>query len=199
MFCNSGNCHQINSDVISIRNAVIDDIVIDRRNSIVTVSYFVIENRVQVVRTLSMIVSDNTRVKNQNGRVIPARDLRVGMFVNALVSSAMTRSIPPQTRAFQITVVRGAQPPVPPPVPVTTGRIVSVDLRNNMFTIGVPWDINRQMRFVVNRDTVILTRNGRRVGLQHLIPGMTVRVEYSDFQTASIPPQAVAYVVQILS
>lgn len=197
MFCNSRNCQQINSDVISIRDAVIDDIVIDRRNTIVTISYLVVENRQQVIRTLSMIVSGNTVILNQNGRTISARNLQVGMTVNALVSSAMTRSIPPQTRAFQITVVREPQQP-PRQVLVKTGRIVSVDSQNNLFTIGLPWNINQQMRFVVSRDTVILNRNGRRVGIRHLMPGMNVRVEHSDFQTMSIPPQAVAFLVQIL-
>ena len=55
MFCNSGNCQQINSDVISIRDAVIDDITTDRRNTIVTISYLVMENRQQVIRRLRQL------------------------------------------------------------------------------------------------------------------------------------------------
>ena len=36
----------------------------------------------------------NTTILNENGNVILPRELAVGMTINAMVSSAMTRSIP---------------------------------------------------------------------------------------------------------
>ena len=44
----------------------------------------------------------NTTILNENGNVILPRELAVGMTINAMVSSAMTRSIPPQAQAFVI-------------------------------------------------------------------------------------------------
>lgn len=198
MFCNSGNCNQISSDVIELRQARIQDIVRDRRNTIVTVSYIVVEQRRQVDRTLSLIVNQSTLIVDQNNRSVSERTLRVGMSIDALVSTRMTRSIPPQTRAIRIVVNQRNTVPQPNTM-VRTGRILQVNTRNQMFTVGVPWHMGQQMRFVVSQDTIIRTPTGRRVGIWYLIPGMNVRVEHSDVQTASIPPQSVAFVVQILN
>lgn len=109
MFCNSGNCQQISREVISIRDALIEDIVMDQRNMIVTISYRVLDNRRPVNRTLSLIVSGLTVIKDSRGRTVSPRNLRFGMRIHALVSTAMTRSIPPQTRAFLITVLEEQQ------------------------------------------------------------------------------------------
>lgn len=55
-----------------------------------------------------------------------------------------------------------------------------------------------QMRFIVSDSTVMLDRRGNRINLRNLRPGMKVRVEHADFQTASIPPQTTAFRVQVL-
>ncbi|MDD4773213.1 MAG: hypothetical protein PHZ09_06360 [Eubacteriales bacterium] len=49
------------------------------------------------------------------------------------------------------------------------------------------------LRLNVGRNTVIRTRNGRRLGLRDIRPGMFIDTEFSGAMTRSIPPQANAY------
>lgn len=116
------------------------------------------------------------------------------MFVNAVFSSRMTRSIPSQSNAFLIITQRRAQEPVN----VTTDRITAVDIPGSSIFTGNPNDINDQMRFIITDRTQITDRNGRSVGIRALRPGQLVRINHANFQTASIPPQTTAFQIQIL-
>ena len=59
---------------------------------------------------MRMVVNPRTIVLNENSAPIRASRLRVGMSVNAVVSSVMTRSIPPQAVAYIVEIVDRAQP-----------------------------------------------------------------------------------------
>ena len=117
------------------------------------------------------------------------------MWVNAVFSSAMTRSIPPQANAFLI-VVQGRRPQ--PANFVTTDRIAFVDLENRSIYTGNPRNINQQTKFIVNSNTRITNRRGRDIRLSELRPGNLVRITHANFQTASIPPQTTAFSVEVL-
>jgi hypothetical protein len=105
----------------------------------------------------------------------------------------MTRSIPPQSRAFSISVVREDNQSA-----FTEGRVMEVNPEYEFFMIGNPFDINSQMRFNVSDSTIIRDRRGRRIRLSELRPGDFVRVEHATFMTMSIPPQTTAFEVQVL-
>jgi len=115
------------------------------------------------------------------------------MLVDAVFSTIMTRSYPPQSNAFSITVKTPEMP-----YDVTVDRIIDIDLDNNFLYTGDPNDMLNQMRFVITDSTVILDRRGNRIQLENLRLGQMVRVEHATFQTASIPPQTTAFLVQIL-
>jgi len=87
---------------INIANGTIDEISRDRGNTLATVSYLGGWGRRQTEQTIRLAVGPRTLILNENGNPVPANALRVGMTVNASVSSAMTRSIPPQTTAFEV-------------------------------------------------------------------------------------------------
>ena len=114
------------------------------------------------------------------------------MIVNASFSSATTRSIPPQSVAFMIRVVRR-------------------NVTDNT-TIGVITDINRQNRsfitisngnpvsvtqFNVPENAMIFDRFGRPMSFSSLRQGMRVFVRHANFMTPSIPPQTTAFEVQV--
>lgn len=91
--------------VINITNGLIDDITTERNTTFVTITYADRTNVIRPNQTVRLIVNNNTIISNENGNSVPVSFLRTGMTINATISSAMTRSIPPQTSAFEIRVV----------------------------------------------------------------------------------------------
>ena len=112
---------------------------------------------------------------------------------NAVISSAMTRSIPPQATAFMIRIVRR-----PRQDNITVGRILDINRQNRSFTTISDKNFSSVIQFNVSSDAIILDRSGRRVNFSRLLPGMRVRIRHATFMTASIPPQTTAFEIRIL-
>lgn len=179
---------------ITAENALIENINWDRRSSYVTISYGVMDrNMILNMQVVTLIVGRDTIIRDSTGRLMSFRNLREGMIVDAVFSAAMTRSIPPQSRAFSITVVRENNQSA-----FTEGRVLEVSPEFEFFITGNPFDIYSQMRFNVSDSTIIRDRRGRKIRLMELRPGDFVRVEHATFQTMSIPPQTTAFEVQVL-
>jgi len=181
------------NDIIFADDAIIEEIFIDNRTGFVTISYGVMGEFCMVhMELVTLIVNQDTLIRDQFGQSMSLRDLREGMIVDAEFSSAMTRSIPPQARAYRITVINQQNPNI------TEDFVVSVDTNNGFLYTGNANDIYSQMRFVITDSTMIMDRRGNRIRLRDLRPGQRVRVEHANFQTMSIPPQTTAFVVQVL-
>lgn len=188
------NRHPSSGDTISTRNAIIEEIQIDRNTGYVTISYGVMGDFNMVhMELVTLIVSSNTIIQNSSGRNMRLSDLRVGMVVDAVFSSAMTFSEPPQSRAFRIIVVNRNTASN-----ITTGRVLSIDYRNGFLYLGYSNGRSNLMRFVITNSTVILDRRGNQISLRNIRQGQKVRVEHATFQTPSIPPQTTAFVVQVI-
>lgn len=54
------------------------------------------------------------------------------------------------------------------------------------------------VRLVVGSNTLILNENGNRIPVNRLKVGMTVNASFSSAMTRSIPPQASAFIIQIV-
>ncbi len=183
----------INRGTIRVQDALIEEISIDRGMGRVTISYEELGDfNIIHMNVVTLIVGRQTVIRDQYGQSLSLRDLREGMTIDAVFSTAMTRSIPPQSQAFRITVKDGMDSSV------TVGQVLRVDLSNRFLYTGRAHDPLRQMRFVITRSTLILDRRGNRISLRNIQPGQTVRVEHATFQTASIPPQTTAFRVQVL-
>ncbi len=178
---------------IFIQDGLIENIYRDNRTGYVTISYSLSEDFDMNMQIVTLIVSRGTRIRDQFGRHLRFQDLREGMIVDAVISSIMTRSYPPQSNAFIITVKNSEIP-----YDVTVDRIIEVDLDNSFLYTGDPNDMLDQMRFVVTDSTIILDNRGNIIQLEDLRPGQMVRVEHAIFQTASIPPQTTAFLIQVL-
>jgi len=152
-------------------------------------------NRPGSEQTIRLNIGPSTVVLNALGQSINPCSLRRGTRVDAVISAAMTRSIPPQANAFIIMVQR---PSRVPSSTVTTDRIASVDPIGRILTTGNPNDLNTQINFVITNSTTITDRSGRPIRLRMLRPGQRVRITHANFQTASIPPQTTAFHVQVL-
>ena len=189
-----GYCENIwdpdQDESIRIQNGLIENIMDSGNVSYVkTVCSLPGNGKTQSV--VVMIVDGHTLIHCSDGKKITSRDLKKGMTVDAWISMAMTRSIPPQARAYRI-IVKSR----PCKEAVTDGRVADVDLHNNFLYTGVPGKAESQIRFVVTEDTPILDRRGSRIRLSDLRQGDRVMVEHADAMTASIPPQANAIMIR---
>ncbi len=181
-------------EVIRTRDSVIEEIRSDKNTGFVTISYGVMGDfNIIHMELVTLIVTRDTIIQDRSGRNLRFRDLREGMVVNAEFSSAMTRSIPPQARAFRIVVVKRNEV-----FNTTIGRVLKVELRNGFLYTGKANDSSSQMKFVITNSTLILGRNGNEISLRDIRVGQKVRVEHAKNQTFSIPPQSTAFVVQII-
>jgi hypothetical protein len=184
-----------------INNALVEEVSADsNQTGYLIVSYAVRgQNNMTFIELLRLNVGRNTMITNRDGRNIDLRQISPGMWIDTEFSSAMTGSIPPQAAAFRIRVQSRIQEPQPPSSPrITTGQVISVDVRNNFLYTGKRHDPNRQIRFVVTAQTQILDRRGRRISLRSLSRGQWVQVTHADFMTMSIPPQTTAFRIQEL-
>ena len=179
--------------VIPISNGIIEEISRERGNTFVTVTYGTGFGNQRNEQRIRLVVGPRTIIVNSNGTPIPVSALAVGMRINATVSSAMTRSIPPQATAYLIRIVSRA-----PQEAVTVGRILEADRRGRNFTTISDRDPSSIIRFNVSEDTTFLGRVGRPIDFAALTPGLRVRVRHANFMTASIPPQTTAFEVQVL-
>ena len=182
-----------NNAITSITNGVIDNITSNNNSTFITVTYSDCINCTLRDTTVQLVAGRNTVILNETGRVIPVSELRVGMTINATVSSAMTRSIPPQTNAFVIQVVRR-----PASDNTTVGRIIDVDRQNRSFTTISDNNRTSIIRFNVSKETRFFDISGRPINFSRLVPGLRVRVRHANFMTASIPPQTTAFEVRII-
>ena len=82
----------------NITNAIINEITRERNSALVTVSHD--------GQTIRLVVDQTTAILDENGNSVPISTLQTGMTVNAIISTAMTRSIPPQSSAFLIRIIR---------------------------------------------------------------------------------------------
>jgi hypothetical protein len=180
---------------LRVDNALVEEVFTSNgRTGYILISYGIQDQYyITQINLLRLNVGWDTVIINQFGEASNLYDIRKGMRIDAEFSSAMTRSIPPQSRAFRI-IVRTAETAVN----VTTDRVVGTDVNNGFLYTGNPYDISDQMRFVISNATIILDRNGNQIRLRAIRPGELVRVEHAIFQTLSIPPQTTAFRVQLL-
>lgn len=179
--------------VIHINNGRISEISREGDTTLVTVVYRErFEDRWNE-QTIRLVVSQQTIVLNENGRRVPAEELSRGMIVDATASQAMTRSIPPQSNAYVIAIVRRTQSDN-----FTTGRILDINQRNRSFSTISDGNASSIVRFNLADNVRIFNRNGRPMEFSDLNQGMRVRVRHANFMTASIPPQTTAFEIRVL-
>lgn len=194
MRCNQNQPSIQGPDTIRAFEATIEDISITNQTSHVTISYGIMGDNCLIHMTLvTLIVTSRTRIQNSRGQTFPLRNLRKGMKIDALFSTRMTMSIPPQATAYRITVLND-----PKSSNTTTNRIISIDTRNQMLTIGNTRNVSSIINLIITNATIIQDRRGARIRLQDLRVGQLVEAEHASFQTLSIPPQTNAFRIQVL-
>lgn len=183
--------------ILRVENALAEDVVMQTENTgFMVISYAVTEPGHTIsIQTLRLNVNRHTAILNSFGQTVCLCEIQKGMWIDAVFSPMMTRSIPPQSSAFLIMIRRGNSASG---TTVTTDRIAWIDFDNHFLYTGNRNDINSQIRFTISDTTVITDRSGKPFSLRFLRPGQMVRITHADFQTASIPPQTNAYHIQLI-
>lgn len=199
MMAESGDTREtitINGSIIEVKNALVEEMYTSNsRTGYLIISYAVAgENDMVNMELVQLNVGWDTILIDQFGETISLCSILEGTYVNAAFSTVMTRSIPPQSNAYRIIAMLEVTSYV-----VTTDRIVRIDLENHFVYTGNPNDESGQIRFLITNATQILDQNGTPVTQADLVPGEMVRIKHSRLQTASIPPQINAYVIEMLS
>lgn len=199
----------LNDSFVEIQRGRIDDITRDNRNTLITVSYA--DNRgmdndrnpnrdrerdmdrSRFQQQIRMVVNNRTLIFDEFGNTIRPGELQRDMTINAIVSSAMTRSLPPQANAYVIRILRR-----PVSDNVITGRIIDIDRNSRMFTTITGNNPASIVRFSVPNNTPVFDMQGRPMGFSRLFPGLRVQVRHAAFMTASIPPQTTAREIRVI-
>jgi len=184
-----------NDFLTQITNGTIDAVETGRSGSFVLVSYSDCPSCSRNNQQIRLNVTGNTVIMDENSNRIPVTDLRVGMTVNAAFSNATTRSIPPQSAAFVIQVIRRPQNNNNN---ITVGRIVDINRQNRSFTTVSDGNLSSVIRFNLADNAQIINGFGRPMNFSGLMPGLRVRVRHAAFMTASIPPQTTAFEVRVV-
>lgn len=170
----------MNGNLVLIENAVVEEAVFYN-----SYSGYIIISQNGVTQRLN--ISRNTSVINESGQCLNLSNIREGSLIDAVASSAMTRSIPPQSAAYLIMVKEKR--------PETVRRISYVDAANYFLYTGSGSDTEI---FVVTPSTLIYNASGMIIPFEDLRIGQLVSIVHADFQTPSIPPRTTAYEIRVI-
>ncbi|MCM3174629.1 copper amine oxidase N-terminal domain-containing protein [Paenibacillus sp. MER 99-2] len=148
-------------------------------------------------------LNDDTVFKSAEGKEISLGDLTLGMNVEAVHSTITTRSLPPQTPTYQITVldVAGSEAETPPlEVLGTAGTVerVQTTAGNTQIEIsGTRLTETGPDHVILNitEETQLVDHEGNPVELTELTEGAKVIGFYSPVLTRSLPPIGTAWKV----
>ncbi|MDF2888256.1 MAG: hypothetical protein K0R23_2641 [Lacrimispora sp.] len=186
----------MSGSIMEVQNALVEEMYTpNSRTGYLIISYADPgENDMINIELIQLNIGWETILIDQFGEAISLCSITKGSYVNATFSTVMTRSIPPQSNAYRVIAMVDSLS-----YRITTDRILLVDSDNHFVYTGNPNDESDQMRYVITSATDIVDEDGNPLTLDDLKPGKMVRIKHANFQTASIPPQTTAFVIELLS
>ena len=162
-------------------------------------SYIVIVDKNNQELRLNLNVSEEgtpTTVKDAKDKAIyKASDLKVDMAVSVEHSTATTYSLPPQSAAYEITILNKEEAPEVETMQ-TSGKIV--DVAEDFSTATLVNDKDQEIILILSEDTEVAHKMNKRLyQVQDLEKGLEVTVTHNMVQTLSNPPQIGAIQITI--
>lgn len=153
--------------------------------------------RIRGIGTEGMIlnVGKDTRLNRQDGSELAFSELHIGMTVEAQHSLISTRSLPPQTPAYQITVLDGDTQDDLLGTAGTVQEVTTAEDGTVSFLIrGSALSEKSQNEVVLRlaKDTVVINENGEAASPADVIQGAEAISFYSPLLTRSLPPSGTA-------
>ena len=152
--------------------------------------------------TVVVHIGEETQiVKGNDRRIYGIDDINVGDTLAIEYSPAMAQSLPPQTTAVKIILPLEREAEV---IPEETEAVafsgIITEIVDNEVTVGDPATDAKAVKLIVTDETVITKGLEKRIyKIDDLAVGMEIKGTYSPAATMSIPPQAAAFTIEILS
>ncbi len=180
-----------------IKNAYIDEIAdYSKSEKVVTIIYETVDSKNRIIENImDLIVDGNTKIYNQLGDNIKVSGLKQGMIINVEHSNKITKSAVPQAYANKISIIKSEAD-----TQITESKILDVYTSNqkSYILVGDSNNTAKQILFVLADNAVIKNQYEKTIALKDLVKGQKIKVEHSSAMTRSLPPQCVAYTVQII-
>lgn len=138
-------------------------------------------------------VSDKTDVFNEEGTKIKVIDLKKGMEIEVVYNKVSNDKGDKVNNAVSIEIVRKN-------TDITESKILNLYTNNKKLYIlvGDSNEVAKQTLFVLADDAVINNKSNKEIEFSDLSKGLRIRVEHSKIKTKSLPPQCVAYYVEVI-
>lgn len=180
-----------------IKNVIIDKITVNTKNeTTITINYETIDSKNKVVKNSMKLLPDkDTKIYNQNGELVKLTALKEGMTVNVEHSTKITKAAVPQAYVYKITIVKEKDE-----TQVTESKILKHYKSNNKsyILVGEADKIGTQILFILDDKAVIKNKYNQVIAFEDLKVGLNIKVVHSKAMAKSLPPQSVAYSVQVL-
>lgn len=189
------------TEVVTIPQATIKEVLMDS-NQIV-----ILPEGAEDMSTnyLVLNISTETTIKDTaSEHTYTLKDLKEGMTLSIEHSPMMTRSMPPQTAAYTITLLdqTGANNEAPTSLLLKNMSVVSINADEDYFIIApkgeVQEDPNNQTIIRYSKDTLINAKANQNIS-DALQVGDLVTVKVGPATTLSIPPQMLALEITLES
>lgn len=177
-------------------NSTIEEIsYISNTELLVTIAYETKENNKIIKNKMDLVVDNDTLILDQYDDYITQFDLVEGMVIRAEHSSKITKSYIPQAYTYKISVIKNAQN-----VKITESNILKKYVLDNelYILVGDANSVSKQILFVLSENVKIRNQYGKTIGFNDLIVGQKIKVEHSSSMSKSLPPQCVAYSIEIV-
>ncbi|PQP83622.1 copper amine oxidase [Paenibacillus sp. PCH8] len=150
-------------------------------------------------------LNEDTKFISAEGKEIALTDLSIGMNVEAEHSQITTRSLPPQTPTYQVTVLDTTSESATQPkdilgtagtidhVKTDNGSISQIEITGTRLTETAPDHVVLN----INKDTMLVNQEGEAVKAEELTTGAKVIGFYSPVLTRSLPPIGTAWKVVV--
>ncbi len=148
-------------------------------------------------------IDEDTVIKHvRNKAIYKINDLSEGMTISVTHSLAMTRSLPPQTAAFTITILEEDSAVAPESITLEKMVVVEVNHKDNYFVVTPQGadakDINNQTIIRYDQKTKLSFDNSKKQpNINSLKVGSLVTLRVSPAMTLSIPPQTFVLEIQV--
>ena len=193
------------SEVVTVPQATIKEVLMDS-NQIVILPEGLDDTPAHY---LVLTIDSKTIIKDSEAvRTYTLKELKEGMTLSVEHSSMMTRSIPPQTLAYNITLLTKLETPetsnedVLPSLLLTNMNIVSINADEEYFIVAPKGedqeDPNNQTILRYSKDTLMNANANQNISTS-LKVGDLVTVKVGPTATLSIPPQMLALEITLES
>lgn len=148
----------------------------------------------EFIELLRLIITTNTVILDSSGSPTDSSAIHKGMYIDAIYSPVMTRSIPPQSNAFLIIVKDDHLSSLE----ITMDQIVEVDIENSCLYTGSTDDVSSRIRFTISDKTFIRDQTGIPADIRYPQAGQNARIIHAALKKNDVLHEIPALYIQLI-